>query len=211
MNPWSRLAILLIAAALLPILGGAALAAERGHGAHVHGVGQLNLVVEGRVVAIELISPGANIVGFEHEAKSPEDRASVDEAVAILEDGASLFAFPAAAGCRLEEADVQSVLMEDGQAEHEGEDQDHADHDHGDHDHGDHDHGDHEHADHENEAHAEFHVRYRFDCDDPSALSHVDVKLFERFPATEELDVQAVSPGGQSAAELTAAATRLTF
>ena len=185
-------------AAFLSVIGASDLAAEGEHGAHVHGVGQLNLVVEGSVVEIELISPGANIVGFEHEAESPEDRAAVTEAVAILEDGASLFAFPTAAGCRLGEADVESGLIESDHAEHESGEE-HAEHEGEDH------------AEHEDEEHAEFHARYHFDCDDPNVLSHVDVKLFDRFPATKELDVQAVSPGGQSAAELTAESARLTF
>jgi hypothetical protein len=186
-----------VGAVLLLALGGSAVAAEREHGAHVHGIGQLNLVVEGSLVEIELISPGANIVGFEHAPESPEDRAAVGEAVAILEDGARLFSFPDAAGCRLEEAEIESGLIEGHHAEHEGGE--HAEQ------------GDEEHGEHEDKAHAEFHAHYRFDCENADALTHLDLELFQRFPATRELEYQAVLPGGQSAGELTAESARLTF
>jgi len=39
-------------------------------GAHEHGVGAMNIAIEAGTVAMELRAPGADIVGFEYQAKS---------------------------------------------------------------------------------------------------------------------------------------------
>ena len=53
-------------------------------GAHEHGHSALNIAIEGGQVAMELQAPGADIVGFEYEAISAEDRAKLDAAIAAL-------------------------------------------------------------------------------------------------------------------------------
>ena len=169
-------------AALLALVAAGVSASERQHGPHVHGVGQLNVASEGERVEIELISPGADIVGFEHQAETQTDREAVEKAVARLKAGAQLFGFPAEADCRLEEAEVESALM--GEERHEGE---------------------------AREEHAEFHVRYRFLCARPDALTHVDVGFFQAFPAAQELEAQFITARGQGARELTPASARLKF
>jgi hypothetical protein len=70
---------------------------HRQHGTHVHGIAALNLASEGKEVHVELDSPAANIVGFEHAPSSAEDRAALDQAIATLSDGAALLAFNAMA------------------------------------------------------------------------------------------------------------------
>ena len=97
-----RLALLFLVSLAIP-----ATAAEK----HVHGAGKLNVAIEGDAVSIELSAPADDIVGFEHPAISPEDKATVAKALAALKDGAGLFVFPAAAGCRLEDAKVESGLL----------------------------------------------------------------------------------------------------
>jgi hypothetical protein len=62
--------------------------------AHEHGVGQLNIAIEGTRIAIELEAPGADIVGFEYKAKSSEDRAKIDAAIAVLAQPLDLFVLP---------------------------------------------------------------------------------------------------------------------
>ena len=51
---------------------------------HEHGVGELNIAVDGSTVAIELHAPGADIVGFEYVAKSFDDRLTVKKALKSL-------------------------------------------------------------------------------------------------------------------------------
>jgi hypothetical protein len=169
------------------------LAAEREHGAHVHGVSQLNLAVDGQRVEMELEAPGADIVGFEHIAETTEDKAAVTRAVGFLKAGNMLFVFPAGAKCRLQTAEVESPMVEERGHQkddgHKGKD-----------------------AGHEEEGHAEFHAHYKFHCGQPASLTHVDAKkFFKRFPAAREIEVQAITPKGQRARELTPAAARLKF
>ena len=185
--------LLLACACAAGFAAGAASAAEREQGAHVHGMGQLDVAVEGGTVDMRLELPGADVVGFEHAAASAEDKAAVAKAVAALKAGGALFAFPAAAQCRLATAKVESALAEDG-----------------DHGHGAHKHGETKSA-RKDAAHAEFHVHYRFRCERPASLTHVDVKIFEKFPAARELAAQVITGRGQSARQLTAASARLTF
>jgi len=64
----------------LVVAAGPAASAEREHGAHEHGVGQLSLAVEGNTVEIEITAPGADIVGFEHAAETEADRAALTAA-----------------------------------------------------------------------------------------------------------------------------------
>lgn len=150
--------------------------------AHEHGVGHLNLAIEGQVLEVELMAPGADVVGFEHAATTLEQKAAIQKAVAKLKDGATLFRLPKAANCRLEEAEVESTQLEE----------DHHD-----------EHG----AGHKD--HAEFHAHYHFDCADMGAVTHVEIGYFQAFPAARELEVQYITPRGQGAAKLDRANPRL--
>ena len=40
---------------------------------HEHGVGELNIAIDKNIIDFEFMLPGADIVGFEYEAKSDED------------------------------------------------------------------------------------------------------------------------------------------
>ena len=170
---------------------------KRQHDAHVHGIAALNLALEGNEVHVELESPAANIVGFEHAPSSEADHASLDKAVAMLKDGGRLFVFNAEAGCRMEKADVTSSLLGEEHGEHKG------DHDHEKHAEHDHDKDAHEGHEHEGEAHSDIEAAYHFECDQPGRLTRLTVELFEAFPGTQKLNVQYVIENKQGAAELT--------
>jgi len=75
--------------------------------AHEHGSGNFNIAIEGKKVSMELESPGADIVGFEYEATTDEQKARIAKAKAKLKDIANVVALPAAAGCKLEAATVE--------------------------------------------------------------------------------------------------------
>ncbi len=172
---------------------------HRQHDAHVHGIAELNVALEGREVHVELDSPAANIVGFEHAPSSETDHAALDKAVATLKDGDRLFRFNDEAGCRLEDARVASALIE-------GEHEEHGDQHSGKHAHeekGGDEHDQHE-QEHEGEVHSDIEAAYHFECAEPGKLKQLAVKLFEAFPSTEELNVQYVIEDRQGGAELTA-------
>ncbi|MEL6576567.1 MAG: DUF2796 domain-containing protein [Pseudomonadota bacterium] len=178
----------------------------RSLGAHEHGVGHFNIAVEGGEVAMELEAAGADIVGFEHEATTEEDRAAIEAAKARLGEPLSLFVVPAAAGCEVASVDVALIGDHGDEDDHDAEHAEH-DHDHGhkhDHDH-DHDdeHGHDEHAAEEHGGHTEFHAEYRLTCADPSGLTSIDFAYFEAFPNAEELEIQMIDAQGSRGFEVT--------
>ena len=160
---------------------------HRQHDPHVHGVGQLMVALDDNMLSIELESPAINMVGFEHPPGNAEEKERVHAAANLLHEGARLFTPAPAADCRLLKAEVDSELLAD-------------EHDHS---------GEH---DHDGEGrHSEFHATYAFHCENPEALTHVDVHLFRHFSAMEALAARFVTDRGQGAAELTPGAFRLTF
>ncbi|MGB7241695.1 MAG: DUF2796 domain-containing protein [Sulfitobacter sp.] len=162
--------------------------------AHEHGVGTLNIAIEGATVAMALEAPGADIVGFEYAAKSDADLAAIDAAIATLSAPLDLFVMSDAAGCRVVEA-----LAELESEEHHDDHDDHDDDDHDD-DHGDEDHND-DHAD-EEAGHTEFHGEYTLNCDAPDALAEINFTYFEAFPNALEVEVQIVTASGAQAYEV---------
>ena len=173
-------------------------------GAHEHGVGALDIAIEGTTVAMALRAPGADIVGFEYAAKSEADRAAVDAAVATLARPLDLFVLPAAAECSVTQARA-ALETEDAHDDHH---EDHASHDgheahedHASHDHDDHAHDEH-HAHGEEATHSEFHADYTLTCADPSALTEIGFAYFETFENARELEVQIVTGSGAQAFEV---------
>lgn len=79
-------------------------------GAHKHGSGNFNIVIDGNKVYMELESPGADIVGFEYQATTDKQRAKVARAEARLNDIANVVALPAAAGCKVDGSDVSLII-----------------------------------------------------------------------------------------------------
>lgn len=160
---------------------------------HEHGVGTLDIAVDGSTIAMELHAPGADIVGFEYAAESETDRAAIDVAVAILARPLDLFVLPAAAGCSVTKA---SAGLE-GEEDHNTHD---AKTDHGDHAHED---EPNEHDDHAEEAgHAEFHAEYTLTCAQPDALTEIKFAYFDTFENARELEVQIITGSGAQAFEV---------
>jgi len=152
-------------------------------GAHEHGVGRLDVVLEGRTLEFELDSPAMNIVGFEHAASSAEDKAKLAAAKEVLLKPHALFSVPEAAECTVVAQKLESPLFGDKPD---------ADDDH-----------DHEAGGPEEHEHSEIHGTYKFTCNVPAVLKTLDLtQIFKSFPATQKLQVQLISPKGQSGAEV---------
>ena len=198
-----RRLLLALPFALLPL---AALAAEHSHehdhahdhaehgslGAHEHGAAQLNVVLDGKVLELQLESPAMNLVGFEHAAKSDADKAKVAAAHSQLEQPQALFGLNAG-DCTISKQELESPLFADHADTHEHK------HDH-----------DHE-TSHDSE-HSDIHAHYSLDCQKPEELKQLNLgELFKRFPATEKIQVQLIGPNGQQGLELTPAQPTLSF
>jgi len=195
--------------ALVALIAAPAIAEDaRELDAHEHGVGELNIAIDGNTVAMEFHAPGADIVGFEYEASSAKDRAAIDDAVAMLAKPLDLFVLPAAAECSVTQA---SAALESEEEHDEHDHEEHADSEsHGDHD-DEHGHEDHaeaeEHADHDHHAeaeasHTEFHAEYALNCGNPDALTGIEFAYFETFENAVELEVQIVTVSGAQAFEI---------
>ena len=63
-------------------------AEKRHHDAHVHGVAEINIAVEGAKATVEFRAPAESLMGFEHEAKSESDKKKRDADIktTIVED-----------------------------------------------------------------------------------------------------------------------------
>ena len=155
---------------------------------HQHGVGQLNVAIQGDHVEIELETPGADIVGFEHPPRTAEQKKAVQDAATTLRNGSAIFVFPAAARCKLEKTKVESGLLEDNHETHEEK---------------------HHGEKHKEEIHAEFHALYHFSCKNPA--SYTDLQYFEAFPHAKALLARTITAKGQRKQRLTRKAPRLIF
>ena len=170
---------------------------------HEHGAASLNAVLENDTLSMEFVSPAVNLVGFEYEPSSEEETQAVEDALAQLEDGATLFTPAEAAGCELTSAETEH-LMTDEEGHEEGEEhseeEEHIEGESGAEEYAE----DEEHdEDAEGAQHSEFHAEYTFTCANPDSLSSVALnELFALYPGIEDLDVQYVLPNGQGAAEL---------
>ncbi len=190
----------------------APLAAEEvGHrelGAHVHGQGSLDIAIEGNKLNMEFEAPGADIVGFEHEASTAEQKALVEKAKATLGEVLTLFKLPSNAGCKIEKANVE-IRKE----EHHHDEDEHAageakaesgakkeDHDEDGHD---------EHAHDEHGGHSEFHAQYALTCAVPANLTALETTYFKAFAGAQALNVNVVAAKGQSQMQLTREKTTL--
>jgi len=150
-------------------------------GPHVHGHGTLAIAFEANNVQMELTAPGMDIVGFEHEAETDEQKKAVEAALDELKDPLKFFAFPDAAGCKVVAADVKIV-------EEEHEEHDAAPTSEG--------------AAAAEDHHDEFRAAYTLACTDAALVTRIDFPFFDRFTGSEELDVTIIDAKGQTAFEV---------
>ena len=154
-------------------------------GPHQHGHGSLNLAVEGQTVQMALEVPGADIVGFEYEATTAEDRAKVQAAEEKLAQPLALFVLPRNAGCKVTSAKV--VIARESETDHDA-----------------HEHEENAHAEadgHEAE-HSEFHAEYALTCSNVAAITTISFPYFDAFPNSEELAVTLITEKSQEAFEV---------
>ena len=112
---------------------------------HEHGVGELNIAVEGNSIDLEFMIPGADIVGFEYKAKSEADIALVNDALIKFDEFNNIFSIPSASNCNLVEADISINQGDNHKDEHNHDG--HDDHDEHEDDHDEYD----DHDEHEDE------------------------------------------------------------
>ena len=140
---------------------------------------------------MELEVPGADIVGFEHAATSAGDKATLEKAKAQLAAPLALFALPASAACRVTQVDVE---VEIGEHHHDAKEEAKA-----------------EEGAEKGEGHSEFHVQYALECAAPGNLTAIEFAYFRAFAGAQKLDVNVITPKGQSKFEVTRASPSLSL
>jgi hypothetical protein len=174
---------LTIAAAMI-ILAFPALADEhRQLGPHQHGHGKLNIAIENGEVSMDLDVPGADIVGFEHEPSTPEQKAAFEAGKTKLADALSIFKMPAAAGCKVKEAKV-SIEGEHEEDTPKGATASAPDKE-------------------EEHHHSDFNVDYKLQCQSVAKLTAIDFDYFKAFAGARVLEVTIITPKGQNSYEVT--------
>ena len=154
-------------------------------GPHEHGHGTLNIAVEGNTIKMELEVPGDDIVGFEHDPVSTEEKAAFEKAKTTLAAPLALFKIPETSKCSVTGA---KVTIQEEHQEHEEEAKTKTD------------------GNEPKEVkahHNEFHVEYALDCKAISDVTTMDFEYFKLFSNAQELDVNVVTPKGQSKFEAT--------
>ena len=154
---------------------------------HTHGDASVAMVLEGSMIAVELDTPLYNLLGFEHEADTAVQKATVLKAETVLSKGSSLFMFNIEAGCSILNDKISVEL------EHHEDDN----------------HDDHKEEDVHDGTHKDVVLQYEYKCQKPKALKNVTVNLFEHFGNLTELDLVYLGPNTQKQVELSATQSRL--
>ena len=156
---------------------------------HEHGVGELNIAIQSNTMVLEFMIPGADIVGFEYEAKSEQDKATVNAALTKFDDYNNIFIIPISSKCLLVSSKI-NINQEDDHDDHDDHEEQDGQDDHDDHD------------EHQEEAHNEFYAKYTFECGDIKSLDLLEFPYFETFSNYGELEVQFVSEIGSTSFEV---------
>jgi len=168
--------LLLLVACTLPL---PAVAAH----AHVHGQAKLDLAIEGAAVAIHIDSPLDSLLGFEHPPYTQTQVESAQAMAAKLRAAQTLFVTSPAAGCKLTGVKIDSepipaAILAGGTARPVKPGKPTSEHD-------------------------DIDVDIHFICAKPENLHQIDVRLFDAFTHLHRVDVQMISPRGQTALRLT--------
>ena len=151
-------------------------------GKHVHGHAELDIAIEESSIALMLVSPLDNILGFEHTPRTDAEHKQADDAHKALEQGDRLFVIDEGAGCKTEKISVPT-LYEDM-------------HNHG-------------HAGHAG-MHADAELTIQYSCTSGHDVRIIDTSaLFDAFPRLQTLQVQLAGPDRQAGMTITRTQPRI--
>lgn len=166
--------------------------AESGHhGAHVHGVAELQLALENQDLEISFTSPAMSVLGFEHKATNAAQRAAVGEARNRLRDAASLFKFTGTT-CELHSTTIDIPSATESESGHHSKHEQHASHK-------------------EESSHSDVNAHYEFECADGERLKSLRIGGTELPFGLEKINAMWVMASTQGAAILTAKKQSIQF
>jgi hypothetical protein len=192
-------------AALLMLVAGSPIQAQDHHEtsekdtapsqeAHVHGIAELFVVLEGMQLDIELHSPAMNLLGFEHRASTPEQETIVERARKDLANVDRLFQLDPKS-CHLTDHTVDFSAVVKAPDYHD-EDRDDSD-------------GHNKH--HKAHDHSDIEAHYRYHCERPDELLSLSTDISKSFPGIQSLQVQWVLRGRQGVKTLDNSQNHIVF
>jgi Protein of unknown function (DUF2796) len=156
--------------------------------AHVHGLVQLDVAVDGPTVVIEMSSPLDNLIGFERAPRNDAEQKILDDAVARLRGADPLFKIDPVANCKLGPVTLRSEVLGLGKPYAAPAPPPGA-----------------------GEGHADLEASFAFNCTNAVAARYIEVGLFSAFKGMRQIDVQIAAPQGQFKRSLKRPATRLAW
>ena len=154
---------------------------HREHASHVHGEGQLTLVIEGKTIAITLTTPAESIFGFEHAPTTEQEKSQLNKALTTLNAPTTLFNFGKEAQCKTTTHTVHSPF--------DNSDQPKA----------------------STASHTDIDAEYNFECAQPANVKKVDLPLMTQFPGLRTLKVDYITESEQGSQTVSAPTTELTL
>jgi hypothetical protein len=158
------------------VVVGAATASWASQQAHVHGVGRINIIVEGTRAMVEFLAPAEGIYGFEHQARTPAEQGKRDAALARLQEQiGSMVVFEADRGCQFSLHRI-AVVEEAEHAPGKGTGE----------------------AQKKSAEHSAVHAEFTVSCAKPLAGSQVRFGVSKVFPTITTVHVQVLSDARQT-------------
>jgi len=88
------------------------------HAAHSHGVGNLELVVQGGTVKASFEIPMESLLGFEHLPRTPEQKKAMADLQTAVGQASYFISLPAAADCQSKSLQVNADMFKGKKSEH---------------------------------------------------------------------------------------------
>jgi hypothetical protein len=153
-------------------------AGKRHAKSHVHGMAEINIVVEGKRVVVEFHTPTEGLMGFEYEAKTDAEKKKRDGAMKIVKERFNeLIVFDKHSACKSHSTTARIVRG----ADHDTKDKAHGA---------------------ENRKiggeHSELQAVYQFECDRSPLGTKVTFGVSKLFPEIHEIKVQVLTDTKQT-------------
>lgn len=183
--------------------------------AHVHGVGEALISLEGNDFFFQVTAPGANFATADGGAVSMEDTTKLSFSSGLFPvEPSDIVSLPSSAKCEVVEITLEAETVGGGDEDHDHDHhEDNADHDHDEH-HTEHEHDeDHaEHADHDHDdhsGHTDMLLTYQAECARPEKIKSVNLSLFDTWSGFESLNTTFLTDDGATSATLAPESTKI--
>lgn len=169
------------------------------HSKHEHDLANMNIVVEGETLTIELDSPLANFLGFEHAPKNEKQKTAVRAMASALRTPQKAFAPTQAAACKLTSVKLESPKLDPALLQPSPSSRSSspiptttA-------------------AQNDSDDHGDLEAVFTFTCEHPEKLNNLKVTLFSSFPNLKKIETQIVTSERQTSVVATPQKPQVTW